>query len=202
MSSDLHTHTTSIRKKPATTRIMGINVVSGSRSDHGHQHGFQWDITWFRVAAWITDINMVSSSSMDHCSLLRLNPENEPFFIPDSLLVLKVRVMVWLGRVSGGQDLPVLAGCPASIPGVTIAFAANEWPRALQAQRCEYQGLAAAAAAAAAASCCGPGLLAKQLHCPSRAGVNRARWPEPPGGSETCHTGSFASSGSSPISGL
>lgn len=147
---------------------MGINVVSGSRADHGHQHGFQWDITWFRVAARITDINMVSSSSMDHGSLLRLNPENEPFLIPDSLLVLKVGVMVWLGRVSGGQDLPVLraagnhpalhAGCPASIPGVTIAFAANEWPRALQAQRCEYQGLAAAAATDAAASCCGPGL--------------------------------------------
>lgn len=50
------------------------------------------------------DINMVTSSSTDHRSLLRrLNPESEPFFISDILLLLRVGVILWLDSMSGGR---------------------------------------------------------------------------------------------------
>lgn len=50
------------------------------------------------------DTNMASSSITDHGGLWRrLIPEKEPFFILGILLVLRVRVIPWLGGVSEGR---------------------------------------------------------------------------------------------------
>lgn len=80
-----------------------LNLVSSSSMDHKHgscrQHE-PWTIhlTWPTLAAQITDINMASWASMDHRSLSRgLNPENEPFFTLDILLLFRVRVIMCLG---------------------------------------------------------------------------------------------------------
>lgn len=55
----------------------------------------------------------VSGGSTDPGSLSRrLNPENEPSFLSDSLLLLRVRVTVWLGIVSR----MVVVGRPVRIP--------------------------------------------------------------------------------------
>lgn len=88
-----------------------LNLVSSSSMDHKHgscgQHE-PWTIhlTWPALTAQITDINMASWASMDHRSISReLNPESEPFFTLDILLLFRVRVIMCLGsgpmRASG-----------------------------------------------------------------------------------------------------
>lgn len=55
---------------------------------------------WPLATAQIMNISRVSGDSMDHRSLSkRLNPENEPFFI-SAILLLRVRVITWLGSMS------------------------------------------------------------------------------------------------------
>lgn len=54
-----------------------------------------WASTWFLGAAQIVDNSMVSGGSIDDESLSRrLNPEDESFFISDTLLLLRVRMIM------------------------------------------------------------------------------------------------------------
>lgn len=70
-----------------------------------------WTITRFLAAAQVIDINTVSGGIKYHRSLSkRFNPENEPFFISDTLLLLRVKVMsCWTGPA-----LPVCLPWPSS----------------------------------------------------------------------------------------
>lgn len=55
--------------------------------------------------SWIKEICMGSSSCTDHGSLSkRLHLGNEPFFILDILLLLRVRVIARLGSMSVGRN--------------------------------------------------------------------------------------------------
>lgn len=63
--------------------------------DHGHQYSL-----WRPHRSY----NMVSSSSVDHGGLSRrVNLENESFFTLDILLLLRVRVILWLGSEFRGR---------------------------------------------------------------------------------------------------
>lgn len=91
--------------------IVAITMISSLSLDHRYQHGLlpqtrSWTLTWFPVAAWTTDINVVSRGNMDHRSpLRRRNPVNKPVFISDILLLLRVRVIVWSKQRVWEQDL-------------------------------------------------------------------------------------------------
>ena len=86
------------------------------------------------------NLNMGFGSSMDHGSLLRkLNPENELFSIVNILLLLRARVIIGLGIMSGGRifqssrllytTLPSAAS-PASLAQLPMLVALGHfhWP--------------------------------------------------------------------------
>lgn len=103
-------------------------MVSGSCQGHRHQCGLvlqhrSWTSTRPLAAVWTRDTNMASGGSMDLGNLSRrLNPENKQCIVLDTLLLLRVKMIVWLGSIS--------RACTSSrrlywYPGMTIMFAAH-----------------------------------------------------------------------------
>lgn len=100
-------------------QIMDFHVAFGGSMDHRPQCG----------------LIMAFSSNMDHGNLLkRLNPESEPFFLSNVLLLLRVWVIMGLGSILGrtcrgfqvAVHHPALGiGCPAGILGMATVLAAH-----------------------------------------------------------------------------
>lgn len=119
-----------LTRLPLATQIADINVASGGSTDHEHQHGV-WkehgSQTSALAAVWITDITVVSGSSMNYGSLMRrLNPESEPFFISD-ILLLRFRMIVKLSSVTQDRTCKsylllcsILVGASLQVPWASL----------------------------------------------------------------------------------
>lgn len=94
-----------------------------------HQHDLQWQFgpwTSASLSVGSTDINIASGSNTDPKVFLRRQSRNEPFFISDILLLVRVRVIMQLGSMLGAVSAQALGCCippctwfPASTPGTT-----------------------------------------------------------------------------------